>query len=195
MRISSGDRAAFNELFERHRAELRRMVQLRIDGRLKSRIDPSDVVQDAQFDAYRRLDDYLLRRPMPFGLWLRKTAQERLLNLRRNNVQAACRSVRREQALPDRSSLLIAAPLLRGGSSPGRRVEAEEYKRLIGEAVGQLAEIDREILLMRNVEGLSQREIAQILDLNHDAVRKRYGRAIVKLERLLAAKGLSEAEP
>ena len=48
---------------------------------------------------------------------------------------------------------------------------------------------------MRNVEGYSQREIAQVLDLSHDAVRKRYGRALVKLQRLLVAKGLAEAQP
>ena len=54
--------------------------------------------------------------------------------------------------------------------------------------------VDREILLMRNVEGLSQREIAQILDLSHDAVRKRYGRALIKLQQLLLERGLSEGE-
>ena len=65
----------------------------------------------------------------------------------------------------------------------------------MSEAVAELAELDREILLMRNVEGLSQSEIAQVLELSHDAVRKRYGRALVKLQRLLVAKGVTESEP
>jgi RNA polymerase sigma-70 factor (ECF subfamily) len=143
-------------------------------------------------EAYRRLDDYLRRRPMPFGLWLRKTAHDRLLNHRRDHLQAARRSVARELPLPDGSSMLLAAPLLHATSSPSRRLIAREYERLVGEAVGELADLDREVLLMRNVEGLSQREIAQVLDLTHDAVRKRYGRALVKLQRLLAARGLTE---
>jgi RNA polymerase sigma-70 factor (ECF subfamily) len=194
MRISSGDRDAFNDLFDRHRSDLRRVVQLRLDRRLQARVDASDVVQEAQMEAFRRLDDYLTRRPMPFGLWLRKTAQERIYNHRRDHLQTARRSVHREQAFPDQSSLMIAAPFLGRGSSPSQRLIKREHKRIVSEAVNELAEIDREILLMRNVEGLSQREIAQVLELSHDAVRKRYGRALVKLQRLLAAKGLSEAE-
>ena len=91
--------------------------------------------------------------------------------------------------------MMIAAPFLGRGSSPSRRLVKREHKRLVSEAVNELAELDREILLMRNVEGLSQPEIAQVLELSHDAVRKRYGRALVKLQRLLAAKGLTEAEP
>ena len=195
MRICSGDRDAFNDLFARHRNDLRRVVQLRLDRRLQARVDASDVVQEAQMEAFRRLDDYLVRRPMPFGLWLRKTAQERIFNHRRAHLQTARRSVQREQPFPDQSSMMIAAPFLQRGSSPSRRLVKREHKRLVSEAVGELADLDREILLMRNVEGLSQPEIAQVLELSHDAVRKRYGRALVKLQRLLAAKGLTEAEP
>jgi RNA polymerase sigma-70 factor (ECF subfamily) len=195
MQISSGQREAFNELFERHRGDLRRAVELRLDRRLAARVDASDIVQEAQMHAYRRLDDYLQRRPMPFRLWLRKTAQERISNHRRDHLQTARRSVHREQAFPNESSLMIARPFVGSSSSPSRRLVKKEYERLVGEAVNELEEVDREILLMRNVEGLSQREIAQVLDMTHDAVRKRYGRALVKLQRLLAERGLSEVEP
>lgn len=194
MRISTGDRDAFNELFDRHRKDLRRAVGLRLDPQLRARIDESDVVQEAQLEAFRRLDDYLARRPMPFGLWLRKTAQERISNHRRNHLGAARRSVHREQCFPEKSSMMIAAALLARGSSPSRRAIVRDHRRLVSEAIAELDELDREILLMRNVEGLSQVEIAQVLDLSHEAVRKRYGRALVKLQRLLAAKGITEAE-
>jgi RNA polymerase sigma-70 factor (ECF subfamily) len=190
--ICTGDRSAFNELFDRHRMDLRRAVQLRLDRQLRSRIDESDVVQEAQMEAFRRLDDYLERRPMPFGLWLRKTAQERIYNYRRAHLETARRSVNREQAYPDQSSMMIAAPFLHRDSSPSRRIAKRETQRLVSAAVNELADLDREILLMRNVEGLSHPEIAQVLDLSPDAVRKRYGRALVKLQRLMAAKGLTE---
>ena len=195
MRILAGDRQAFSELFERHRAELRRAVQLRLDRRLRTRVDESDVVQEAQLEAFRRLDDYLERRPMPFGLWLRKTAQERILYHRRAHLETAGRSVLREQAFPDQSSMMIVAPFLHRDSSPSQQMVNRETQRLVSEAVGELADLDREILLMRNVEGLSQLEIAQVLGLSHEAVRKRYGRAIVKQQRLLSAKGLTEGNP
>jgi RNA polymerase sigma-70 factor, ECF subfamily len=193
-RIRVGERAAFDELFDRHRGELRRAVELRLDRRLRARVDASDIVQESHLEAYRRLDDYLERAPMPFGLWLRKTAQQQLVNHRRTHMRAVRRSVHREDALPDQSSMLIAAPLLHTGPSPSRQVIKREYARLVSEAVNQLSELDREILLMRNVEGLTQQAIAQVLDLSHDAVRQRYGRSLIKLQRLLAAKGLGEAD-
>ena len=145
-------------------------------------------------EAYRRLDDYLQREPMPFGIWLRKTAQERLLNLRRDHLRAERRSVGHERPLPDYSSMMIAAPFLQRGKSPSSCFAKREYQRLVAEAVNQLRELDREILLMRNVEGLSQREIAQILGVRYDSVRKRYGRALLKLERLLTEKGVSGSQ-
>ena len=160
----------------------------------RARIDASDVVQEAQMEAYRRLDDYLEREPMPFGIWLRKTAQERLYNLHRAHLHAERRSVDREQPYPDQSSMMIAAPYLSRGMSPSSRFTQREYQRLVAEAVSQLDELDREIILMRNVEGLSQREISHILDVNYDFVRKRYGRALLKLQRLLAEKGVSETQ-
>jgi RNA polymerase sigma-70 factor (ECF subfamily) len=195
MQISAGHRDAFDDLFNRHRGDLRQAVELRLDRRLRARVDASDIVQEAQMEAFRRLDDYLERRPMPFSLWLRKTAQERIYNHRRAHVAAARRSVLREEAAPEESSMLIANSLMNQGSSPSRRVMRREYQRLVSEAVDELDDVDREILLMRNVEGLAQSEIAQVLDLTHDAVRKRYGRALVKLQRSLAKKGLTEGEP
>jgi RNA polymerase sigma-70 factor (ECF subfamily) len=194
MRIDAGDRAAFDQLFERHRDTLRRAVQLRLDPQLKARLDASDIVQEAHMEAFRRLDDYLRRRPMPFSLWLRKTAQEQVYNHRRAHLHTARRSVRREHAIPDQSSMMIAAPFIVRGSSPSQRMATREQRRLVSEAVGELADLDREILLMRNVEGLAHMEIAQVLGLTHDAVRKRYGRALLKLQQLLAAKGLTEFE-
>src|SRR5688572_8419387 len=93
--IATGDQKAFGPLFQRHRKRLRRVIELRLDWRLRTRLDPSDVVQETEFEVFRRIDDYLLRRPMPFGLWMRKTAQERLLKLREQHLLAAKRSVER----------------------------------------------------------------------------------------------------
>src|SRR5262245_35245981 len=79
----AGNRAAFDRLFALHRPYLRRVVELRMDPRLRVRVDPSDVVQEAHLESFRRLADYCDRRPMAFRLWLRKAAQERLTMLRR----------------------------------------------------------------------------------------------------------------
>src|SRR5258707_345168 len=70
----AGDRQAFEDLFARHRPYLRQLVELRLDPKLHTRVDPSDVVQEAHLEAFRRLSTYLKERPMPFRLWLRQIA-------------------------------------------------------------------------------------------------------------------------
>src|SRR5437588_13070369 len=90
--VRAGNRGALDQLLARHRNYLLSVVELRMDQKMRARIDPSDVVQEAQLEAARRIEDYLGREPMPFHLWLRKTAYENLLPLRRQHVDADCRS-------------------------------------------------------------------------------------------------------
>src|SRR5450755_3859141 len=80
-RAASGDGTARQQLFDRHRRHLRRMVSLRLDRRLASRVDPSDVVQEALADAAKKFAAYLRDRPLPFYPWLRRLAWERLVKL------------------------------------------------------------------------------------------------------------------
>jgi RNA polymerase sigma-70 factor (ECF subfamily) len=194
-RIHGGDRQAFEKLFARHRPYLRQVVDLRLDPKVRARVDPSDVVQETHLEAFRRLPDYLERRPMPFRLWLRKTAYERLLMLQRHHVQAQRRAIGREVALPDRSSVQLFRQLLAPGSTPSQQLARAELARRVRLAVAQLVEIDREILLMRNLEGLSNHEVAQVLEIEPAAASQRYGRALLRLRKLLLAGGFSESGP
>src|SRR5262249_48215819 len=70
-RLRAGDRRALAELFHRHRDRLRKMVELRIDARLRGRVDASDVLQDAFLDLARRVKSYLSDPRLPVFLWLR----------------------------------------------------------------------------------------------------------------------------
>src|SRR6516162_2773254 len=113
----AGDQAALNELFGRNRARLRRMVELRLDRRLQSRIDASDVVQEAYVDAVRRLDEYLRQANYPLFLWLRQIVGERLLKLHRYHLGTRMRDAELEVsiyrgAFPAATSAALAAQLL-----------------------------------------------------------------------------------
>src|SRR5207253_10243747 len=70
----AGDGQAFERLFAGYRPYLRRMIALRLDPKLRARVDPSDEVQETQLEVFRRLDEFLKRQPMPFRGWLRQTA-------------------------------------------------------------------------------------------------------------------------
>ncbi len=192
--LRDGDAQAFDRLFARHRPYLRRVIEIRLDDRLRSRVDPSDVVQETQLDAFRNLADYLARVPMPFRLWLRKTAHQRLAKLRERHLEAARRAVVRELPLPDRSTLQLARLAGARAPSPSQRLARAELSRRVRQAVARLAPNDREIILMRTFEGLSNPDIAQILDLDPGTVSKRHGRALLRLHRILVETGITESD-
>jgi RNA polymerase sigma-70 factor (ECF subfamily) len=194
-RAGAGDPAAFEELFARHRDFLRVVVRLRLDGRVRARVDPSDVVQETQFEAFRRLPDYLDRRPMPFRLWLRKTAQERLLKVQRRHLATDRRAVGREVPLPEQPSAVLAGQLLAGGSTPSQKLDRSETARRVRDAVARLPDADREVLLMRNFEGLSNQEVAYLLELDPATASKRHGRALLRLRQLLLDGGVTDPPP
>src|SRR5262249_15613008 len=145
-------------------------------------------------EAAKRIDDYLGREPMPFHLWLRKTAYENLLRLRRQHVEADCRSVERETPLPDNSSAMLARKILSHEPNPGQQAVERELARRLRQALAQLPEIDAEVLLMRTLEGLTNQEAAQVLGIDPSATSKRYGRAILKLRQLLLDSGLGDSK-
>jgi RNA polymerase sigma-70 factor (ECF subfamily) len=186
---------AFEQLHARYADFLCRIVELRMDTRLRSRIDPSDVVQESLLDIARRLRDYLQRRPMPFRLWLRKTVQERLIKLECQHLAAKRRAVGREVSLPDNSSMMLAQRLQSAGLSPSAQLTQAEIVERVQRALARLHNADREVLLMRDFEGLSNTEIAYLMGLNAEAVSKRHGRALLRLHKLLHEEGLEGTKP
>jgi RNA polymerase sigma-70 factor (ECF subfamily) len=168
------------------------MVQLRMDPRLRQRVDPSDIVQEAKAEAIRRLPEYLKQPAMPFALWVRRLTYEQLLMRRRRHIEARRRTVRREIPLPQESSFALAEMLLDRGPSPSEEMAAQELARRVREALTLLPEIDRDVILMRNFEGLSNQDAAMILGIDPLAASKRYGRALLRLRKLLQNGGLTE---
>jgi RNA polymerase sigma-70 factor (ECF subfamily) len=192
--VRQGNRQAFDQLLAQHRPYLRQLVELRLDPRLRPRVDPSDVVQEAQIEAVRRLDGYLERTPLPFRLWLRQLAYDRLLMLRRRHVKAARRTVGLEVELPDRSSILLAQQLGTAGSTPSQKLNQQELACRVRQAVAELPEGDREVLLMRTFEGLAFEEVGYLLKIDAAAARKRHGRALLRLHRILTEGGITESQ-
>ncbi len=190
-RAQTGDTVAIGELLRRHREGVRSYVERRMDVRIGARADASDVMQEAGLEVTRRLQEYLEQRPMPFRVWLARTARENYLRLRRH-ATAARRSVGREEMLPEQSSVLIAHQLGSPGGTPSQAVANAELAARVRVALTRLDETDREILMLRAFEGLTNAEVAQVLDLEVSAASKRYARALFKLKRALAAGGVTE---
>lgn len=192
-RAAEGDRASFERLFSIYRDELRKLIEWRTDWGLQARVDASDIVQDAHFEAYRRLEDFLRRRPMPFRIWLRKTAQEQLAKARRRHLSAQVRSVGREVPLGREDSSHGPAPVAARQLTPSQQVAAAESAERVKACLAELSDDDREILVMRNYERLSYEQIAMILDIEPAAARKRFGRALLRLRQRLIVHGVTES--
>jgi RNA polymerase sigma-70 factor (ECF subfamily) len=188
-RIQRGDGQAAEGLLARHRERLRKMIRSRLDPRLRRRVDPSDVTQEALTEAAQKLGDYARRRPLPFYPWLRQIAWERLVRLHRRHIVASNRSVRREVAdeprLPDESAWALVGSLRAGDMSPSGRAIGRELQARVQEALGSLSAADREVLVLRHVEQLSTKEVAAVLGKSPGAVKLRLLRALRRLQAAL----------
>ena len=185
-----GDATAAERLLAEHREPVRHMIDLRLDRAIARRVDASDVVQEVLLEASRRLQDYLRNPAMPFYLWLRHIAKDHIIDAHRRHRQAQKRGVDREQPLApagwaDRSSLELAAQFVDQELTPASAALRQELERRLHDAIGQLDEDDREVILMRHFEQLSNQEVATELQLTEAAASMRYLRAVRKLRDLL----------
>ena len=185
-----GSPDAVNQLMNRHRDALRQMVRLRLDRALAQRIDASDVVQDVLLEASRRLDDYIRNPAMPFHLWLRQLAKDRMIDMHRRHRTAKRRSVDAERPLAapqyaDCSSMDLAAQLKDHELTPAAANIRRELEARFLAAIEQLDEQDRELILMRHYEHLGNSEVAETLGISQPAAGMRYLRALRRLRTIL----------
>ena len=189
------------DLFRRHQGRLKLMVGLRLDHRLRGRVDASDVLQDAYLEAVDRLPDYLQDRPMPFFLWLRFLTAQRLQIVHRRHLRTQSRAAAREislshQPLPAVSSEALAARLIGRDPTPGEAAVRAEARAQLRAALDALGPIDREILALRHFEQLTNAETAEVLGLRESTASQRYARALIRLKDVLrAAPGFSQDRP
>jgi RNA polymerase sigma-70 factor (ECF subfamily) len=173
-RVRKGDADAVNGLLERHREAIRRMIDQRLDRVVQQRVDASDIVQDVLIEANRRLGDYLANPTMPFQLWLRHMARDRVIDAHRRHRVAASRSLDKEVSLEaagaaDRSRADLAGELAGRELTPAAVATWRELERRFAAAVEQLEEDDRQIVLLRHFEHLTTAEAAEVLGLSKPA--------------------------
>jgi RNA polymerase sigma-70 factor (ECF subfamily) len=185
-----GDSAAVSNLLDRHRDSLRRLIGMRLDQRIQRRIDVSDVVQEVLMEANRRLQKYLDDPVMPFHLWLRQIAHDRIIDAHRRHRTSTKRSIDREQGLGipqgcDESSIQLAGILQDADLTPAAESLKKEMVRRVEQAIANLDDRDSEIVVMRHYEQLSNYEIAAALGLSEPAASMRYLRAIRRLKVML----------
>ena len=182
-----GDEGAIAILVERHRDRLERMVRLRMDRRLQGRVDPGDVVREAYLAVRGKFPQYCAEPCLPFFLWLRLEVGQKLVDVHRFHLGTRMRDAGQEVALhrgplPPVSSLSLAEQLLGKLTTASQAAMRAELKIRVQEALNSMDPHDREVLILRHFEELSNAEAAQILGIKPSAAVNRYVRALKRLK-------------
>jgi RNA polymerase sigma-70 factor (ECF subfamily) len=183
----NGDENALAVLVERHRERLERMVRLRMDRRLQGRVDPADVVQEAYLAVRSKFGQYSVSSSLPFFLWLRLEVGQKLVDLHRFHLGAKMRDAGQEialhrGALPQVTSVSLAEHLLGKLTTASRAAMRAELRLRVQEALNTMDPHDREMLVLRHFEELSNSEAAQVLGIKPSAAVNRYVRALKRLK-------------
>lgn len=180
--LRAGQDEALAPLFELYRERLQRMVHFRLDPRLVGRLDAEDVLQEAYLEAGKRLQAFRDDQK-PFFVWMRLITQQTMIDLHRKHLGAKMRSAGREVHAP--ASATMSGFFVGHFTSPSQAVMREEQRLKIEQALESMDEIDREVLLLRHFEELSNKEAADVLGIQENAASNRYVRALGRLKGFL----------
>ena len=202
-RARAGDSSAWGELLHTHQEKLVRMVAFRMDQRLRGRVDPMDIVQDAFVEASAHREQYFQPASnTPLFLWLRGVVTNKLLEVHRHHLGTRMRDARRELPLdaprnPDETSAALCAHLTAGMTRASVAAVRGEVKSRLAAALDEMDPADREVLALRHFEQLTSAEAAEVLGIQERAAAKRYLRALARLKEILAEMpgGLTELRP
>jgi len=183
---AEGDGAVvFDRLYRDHVDRIYRFAQ-RLCGQVE---DAQDLVQDTFLNAYRGLEGF--RGDAQVSTWLYRIAARACLRLRRKRKGEPARELSLDEFIPT-SEGEFRLQLPTDGLSPEEALENKELKRALHQAIQKLPNKYRVVLVLRDMEGLTAKEVGTIMGLNERAVKSRLHRARLFVRRELSARGIGE---
>lgn len=188
-KLKAGGVEAASVLFAVYRRRLVAIIEFRMDRRLLGRVDTEDVLQEAWIEIARRLNDYLARPNVSFFIWVRQITWQTLLGFHRRHLSLK-RNADREVRLRGEPGNFttggsIARALCAQLTSPSQAMMREEEIEQLREALETINDTDREVLALRHFELLTNKEVAEVLNIGHTAASNRYVRALRRLRDVL----------
>jgi RNA polymerase sigma-70 factor (ECF subfamily) len=188
----AGDDKALGELLEAYRSYLTLLARVQLGRDLRTKVAPSDLVQEAFLEAHRDFTQFQGQTEAELLAWLRRVLATGLADQVRRYRGTRRRDLRLERQLTaelDRSSEALECGLQAPDSSPSDRAERREDARRVAEAMERLPTNYREVLLLRHVHGLTFPEIARRMDRTLDVVKNVWLRGLARLRRTLETEG------
>lgn len=183
----TGDNRAIGDILEAHRDYLLLLARIQIGRRLQSKADPLDVVQEAYLDAHRQLPNFRGQTLDEFGSWLRKILAGHLAQLVRRYLGSDARDVRLELSIEQEldSSSNPNPGLASECSSPSESLRRHEEFARLAQMIERLPADYRDVIILRQIEGLAFAEIAQRMERSLDSIQKLWVRGLQKLRELM----------
>jgi RNA polymerase sigma-70 factor (ECF subfamily) len=161
---------------------------LQIGRRLQGKVDPADLVQETFLEAHRDFAQFRGGTESELAGWLRQILATNTANQVRRYYGTQRRDVRLERELAvelDQSSRVLDHGLVASQSSPSQQAARREQAVLLADALSQLPDDYREVIILRHLEELTFPEVARRMERSVDSVEKLWARALVRLRRTL----------
>jgi RNA polymerase sigma-70 factor (ECF subfamily) len=181
---------SLGQLLQLYRSYLTILATTQLDRRLRRRVSPSDLVQETMLAAHRDFEKFAGSNERQFLAWLRQIlinclhhAVEKHLKAKRRDIRCEV-SIEQVSAALDRSGIDLAHALADSGTSPSGPVQDRERSVVFAEQLARLRPHYREVIILRNLQGLSFEDIAERMERNVGAVRMLWLRAIEKFKQI-----------
>ncbi len=189
--VRDGDEQALAGFFHAQRTRLRRLIEFRLDARLRGRLDPDDVLQESYLAAVQRTQHFRGKDEASLFVWLRMVVQQTLIDAHRRHLGAKQRDAYRERALDRQvpagaTSASLAFTLVGTLTTPTLAARRAELSEQLTAALDRMDATDREVLALRHFEELTNQEVAEELGIQQKAASIRYIRALRRLKQILA---------
>jgi RNA polymerase sigma-70 factor (ECF subfamily) len=185
-----GDAHCLGALLELYRNYLHLLARTQIDLHLPGRASPSDAVQECFLNACANFGQFRGQSEKELLAWLRRILVNTLAKVVEKQVKARKRSVRREVSVEqlarrmEGSSAAFEAALVSPSASPSARAERRELAALVADQLARLPANYREVIVLRNLEGLPFDEVARRMGRTAGAVRILWLRALDRLRKM-----------
>lgn len=183
----AGNAEQLGKLLQTYRNYLSVLAESQLDRRVQRRLDPSDLVQETMLAAHRDFASFRGRSEPELLGWLRQILINCLRAAIDTHVKAKKRDLRREVSIeqlgqsPEQSAANFANLLVDRGPSPSTPAQQREHAVQLADQISKLRPDYRDVIIYRNLQGLTFNEIAELMARKPSTVRMLWLRAIDKL--------------
>jgi RNA polymerase sigma-70 factor, ECF subfamily len=187
---SRGQSEPLGQLLQLYRNYLTILATTQLDQRLRRRVNPSDLVQETMLAAHCDFAKFRGTTERELLAWLRQILINCLHHAIETHVKAKMRDVRREISVEqvsealDRSAVSLAQVLADRGASPSAPLQQRERTIALADQLAKLRPQYRDVIVLRNLQGLSFDEVAERMDRKPGTVRMLWLRAMEKLKQV-----------